>query len=166
MRRIATPAPPTGLRRLAFRLPVLLFRAGLGGLFGGRLMLLTHIGRVSGKPRQVVIEAIEHDPATGAHIGPSGYGIRSDWYRNVVRTPEVVVRLGARPRPMTAEPLSPEEGVRLMARYGSRHPRLAGRLARFMGFEVDGGPADFEEVGRRIAFVRFVPRRPSEGRSR
>ncbi|MCG5217036.1 nitroreductase family deazaflavin-dependent oxidoreductase [Streptosporangium sp. KLBMP 9127] len=158
METAATPPPPSGLRRLAFRLPILLYRAHAGRLLGGRFMLLTHTGRVTGKPRQVVIEVIEHDPVDGSYVVPSGYGSRSDWYRNILRTPEVLVQVGSRVRPMTAIPLPPETGAHVMARYGRRHPRFGKRLARFMGFLVDGSETDYQEVGRRIAFVRFVAR--------
>lgn len=158
MRVVATPPPPSGLRRLLFRLPVHLYRLRLGWLLGGRFMLLTHTGRVSGKARQVVIEAIAHDPADGSRVGPSGYGKRSDWLRNVLATPEVIVQVGTRAMPMTARPLSSEEGADLMAAYARRSPRVARRLARFMGFLVDGSESDFREVGSHIVFVRFTPR--------
>ncbi|MGH3504750.1 MAG: nitroreductase family deazaflavin-dependent oxidoreductase [Nocardioidaceae bacterium] len=158
MRTITPPAPPTGLRRLLFRLPINLYRAHLGWLLAGRFMLLTHTGRVTGKPRQVVIEAIDHDPAEGSYVGPSSYGQRSDWYRNILATPDVTVQVGSHAMPMTAAPLGPDESAELMARYGGKHPRLGKRLARFMGFLVDGSMADYREVGRRIQFVRFRPR--------
>ncbi|MGW0229851.1 nitroreductase family deazaflavin-dependent oxidoreductase [Actinopolymorpha singaporensis] len=158
MKVLDTPQPPSGLRRLFFRLPVHLYRAHLGRLLGGRFMLLTHTGRVSGRPRQVVIEAIEHDPRDGSYVGPSGYGRRSDWYRNVLVNPDVTVQVGGCVRAMTAAPLPPAEGGELMARYAARYPRLAPRLARFMGFEVDGSQGDYRAVGERISFVRFTPR--------
>lgn len=158
MEVIATPPPPSGIRRLLFRVPVHLYRLRLGWLLAGRFMLLTHTGRISGRPRQVVIEAIAHDPRDGGYVGPSGYGRRSDWFRNILATPEVTVQVGSRAMPMTARPLGPEEGAELMAAYARRSPRVARRLARFMGFLVDGSEADFREVGRRIVFVRFTPR--------
>lgn len=121
-------------------------------------MLLTHTGRVSGEPRQAVIEVVGHDAASGGHIAAAGYGRRSDWYRNILKTPEVTVQVGNRARPMTARPLSEDEGADLMARYALRNPRIARRLAKLMGFLVDGSESDFREVGRRIPFVRFTPR--------
>lgn len=158
MEIIATPPPPSGIRRSLFRLPILLYRLRLGWLLRGRFMLITHLGRVSGKPRQTVIEAIDHDPADGSYIGPSGYGRRSDWYRNILKTPEITIQVGSRRIPVTAVPLTADEGSEVMARYCARHPRLGRRLSRFLGFLVDGSDADFREVGRHITFVRFVPR--------
>ncbi|MFE3181054.1 hypothetical protein ACFXKR_09165 [Streptomyces violascens] len=50
------PRPPVGRRRTLSRLPVHLYRLGLGPLFGKRLLLLIHTGRVSGRARKVVVE--------------------------------------------------------------------------------------------------------------
>jgi hypothetical protein len=47
-------AMPHGLTRLAFRLPIWLYRLRLGWLLGDRLLLLTHIGRTSGQRRDRV----------------------------------------------------------------------------------------------------------------
>jgi hypothetical protein len=53
--------PPSGLRRALLRAPIWLYRAGLGGLLGRRVLLLTHIGRSTGRARQVVLEVAARD---------------------------------------------------------------------------------------------------------
>ena len=160
MRRTRTPAPPAGWRRLAFRLPIHLYRAHLGWLLGGRFVLLTHTGRSSGRRREVVLEVVSRDRATGEVWVASGFGPRADWYRNVLAHPEVRFQVGRRSRAGRAHPLPTEDGAALMARYAGAHPRAARALCRFMGFEVDGSAEDFHEVGRHIPFVRLAPRRP------
>ncbi|SDQ55402.1 nitroreductase family deazaflavin-dependent oxidoreductase [Thermostaphylospora chromogena] len=153
MKIIGTPSPPRGLRRLLWRLPIRLYRLGLGRLFGHRLMLLTHVGRVSGRPRQAVVEVVER--GADHYIVASGFGTRSDWYRNVRAHPEVTIETGGRRMAATAVVLSAAEGGGIMARYAARHPRTARRLCRIMGFAVDGSAADYRAVGERIPFVRF-----------
>ncbi len=159
MRIINTPPPPTGLRRWLFRLPIHLYRMGLGPLFGQRFMLLTHIGRVSGRRRHIVIEVVHHDGPD--YIAASGYGTRSDWYRNVLAHPDVTIQIGNRTIPVTATPLSTDEGERIMGHYAMRHPTAARQLCRLMGFAVDGSEADFREVGRHIPFLKFTARTTS-----
>ncbi|GAA5049281.1 deazaflavin-dependent oxidoreductase (nitroreductase family) [Thermocatellispora tengchongensis] len=155
MRVADTPRPPTGFRRLVWRLPILLYRVGLDRLLGERVMLLTHTGRVSGRPRQAVIEVVAR---TGdGYVAASGFGPRADWYRNLMKTPEAVVRVGGRVVPVVARPLTGAEGGRIMERYAARHPRAARRLCRVMGFAVDGGVADCRAVGERVPFVCFTP---------
>ena len=119
-------------------------------------MLLHHIGRVSGTSRRVVLEVVEHDRANGSYVVASGFGARADWYRNVLAHPQVRIQVGWRTMPARAEPLTPEDGGDLMARYAPRHPWIAARLVRFMGFEVDGSASDYREVGQAIPFLRLV----------
>ncbi|NUP62101.1 MAG: nitroreductase family deazaflavin-dependent oxidoreductase [Nonomuraea sp.] len=155
MEIVKRPGPPTGLRRRLWRLPILLYRLGLGPLLGHRVMLLTHLGRVSGLPRRAVIEVVLHD--AHGYVAASGFGPRADWYRNVLAHPEVTVQVGGRVHRVTATPLTTDEGAEIMAAYAPRHPAAARRLCTIMGFAVDGSVADYREVGRHIPFVRFTP---------
>ncbi|MGR3939677.1 nitroreductase family deazaflavin-dependent oxidoreductase [Streptomyces sp. BRA346] len=160
VRRTRVP-PPSGLRRVAFRVPVLLYRRHLGWLLGGRMLLLTHTGRTSGLPRQVVLEVTGRDPETGAYHLASGFGPGAQWYRNIQRTPHVTVQVGRRRMSAVAEPLGPEESGRLMAAYALRHPRLARGLMRMCGLETDGSAEDYHRIGRtHIPFVRVLPDQP------
>ncbi|WP_433229149.1 nitroreductase family deazaflavin-dependent oxidoreductase [Actinomadura formosensis] len=156
MEIIDRPAPPTGLRRLLWRLPIRLYRMGLGPLLGRRIMLLTHTGRVSGRPRQVVIEVVQKDGH--GYVAASGFGPRADWYRNVMANPEVTLQIAGKRIQATAAPIATGEGAEIMARYAPRHPVAARQLCKLMGFAVDGSVEDYRQVGRHIPFVRFTPR--------
>jgi deazaflavin-dependent oxidoreductase (nitroreductase family) len=158
VRIIKNVQPPTGLSRLLFRIPIHVYRLGLGWLLGSRLLLLNHVGRVSGKPRQVVLEVVAHDRTDGSYVVASGWGPSATWYRNILHTPTVTIQVGTRKRRVKAVPLSRDEGAGIFADYASRH-RMAAKylLPRLMGFSVDGSEADFRAVGERMPFVRFVP---------
>jgi deazaflavin-dependent oxidoreductase (nitroreductase family) len=158
METVKEPRPPVGLRRVLYRLPIGLYRVGLGWLFGHRFMLVNHTGRVTGRQRRVVVEVVNHDATDGGYVAASGFGPGAAWYRNLLHTPEVTIQVGTRTIPVTATPLPPDEGAELMARYATRHPRAATQLCRVMGYAVDGSEADFRAVGRRVPFVRFVAR--------
>ncbi|MEV5946158.1 nitroreductase/quinone reductase family protein [Streptomyces sp. NPDC051993] len=99
----ATPSP-TGWRRVIARAPITLYRWHLGQLLGGRLLLLTHTGRTSGQPRQVVLEITGRDPATGAYHLASGFGPESQWYRNIQQTPGSPSRSAATAAPRPPAP--------------------------------------------------------------
>lgn len=86
MKKIQKPKPPTGFQRLLWRLPITLFRAHLGFLVTKRIMLLTHTGRASGRPRQAALEVVEHGD-DGSIVAASGFGRAADWYKNVRKTP-------------------------------------------------------------------------------
>jgi deazaflavin-dependent oxidoreductase (nitroreductase family) len=157
MKIVKNIRPPEGLTRFLFRVPIRLYRLRLGWLFGSRLLLLNHTGRVSGKPRQTVLEVAERDG--DSYVVASGWGPNAAWYRNLLRDPDVSIEVGTRKIAVTAAPLDREEGAEVFVRYASRH-RAAAKylLPRMLGFSVDGSDEDFREVGRNLPFVRFVPR--------
>jgi hypothetical protein len=65
---------PTGALRLAFRLPVYLYRLGLGRLLGHRFLLLTHRGRRSGRVYQTALEVVRYEPSSREVVAASGWG--------------------------------------------------------------------------------------------
>ncbi|WP_405956608.1 nitroreductase family deazaflavin-dependent oxidoreductase [Streptomyces phaeochromogenes] len=149
------PQLPSGWRRLAVRLPILLFRAGLGSLFGKRLVLLHHIGRVSGLDRMVVLEVVSYDPTGPSWTVASGFGPKADWYQNLRAQPKTLIQFGNRLCAVTGHFLTPDEGADIMTGYARRHPRTARRLCAYMGLPVDGGEASYRDAGRAIPFVRL-----------
>ena len=147
------PAPPTGWKRLAARLPIGLYRIGLGPLFGRRLLLLIHTGRVSGASRTVVLEVVEAD--SRSWVVASGFGTVARWYRNLQHTPKATIQVGRHYHAVTARFLPSEDGGRIMARYAQSHPRLAARLCAYMGLPADGTTTGYRYAGTRIPFVRL-----------
>lgn len=143
------------LGRLLFRLPILLYRARLGPLLGGRLMLIEHIGRRSGRTRRTVVEVVEHRRADDSYVVASGFGPNAHWYRNLRAHPRAVIQVGRRTLTVRATPLTAAEGGKIMAGYARRHPFAARQLSRLMGHPVVDG--DYRAVGERVPFLRLVP---------
>jgi F420H(2)-dependent quinone reductase len=81
--KLSDTKPPRGVLRWLLRLPIWLYRLRMGRLLGNRFLMLTHIGRKSGQPRQSVLEVVGHDEATGIYIIASGWGEQADWLRNI-----------------------------------------------------------------------------------
>lgn len=153
------PEPLTGWKRSAARLPIHIFRMGLGPLFRGRLLLLIHTGRLTGEPRRTALEVVEAGRSADgrrAWTVASGFGPSADWYRNLQQTPQAVVQLGRGYRTVSAHFLQADEGGELMARYAPRHPKAARKLCAFMGFAVDGSVEGYRRAGEAIPFVRLV----------
>lgn len=83
-----------GLLRLQHRLPIHVYRLGLGWTLGHRFLLLTHRGRRTGLPRQAMLEVIHYDPRTQESTVLAALGERADWYRNIQAGPAIEVRTG------------------------------------------------------------------------
>lgn len=151
--------PPRGFSRLLYRLPIWFYRWHLGWLMGGRFMLLNHVGRKSGLPRQAVVEVAEYDATKNLYLVASGFGPKSDWYRNVLQTPDVTIQVGRRRLAVTAVPLSAQASGEAMVRYSRRYPRAARTLVRVLGFQLTGDEAGYRQLAQQhIPFVAFCPR--------
>ena len=88
-----------------------------------------------------------------------GYLLIATWYRNILHRPQVSVQVGRRTIPVTAVPLTAEEGAEIFAQYAARHRAAATYLLpRLMGFSVDGSEGDFRAVGQQMPFVRLATR--------
>lgn len=152
------PKLPSGLSRLLFRLPIYLYKLRLGWLLGGRFLLLNHIGRKSGQPRQAVVEVVRHDPASDTYIIASGFGEKAQWFQNLMQTPDVTIQVGRRKLAVHARRLSPDESADEMAGYARRNGRAARSLSGFMGFEVDGSEEGYRQLGGQLPFVALEKR--------
>ncbi len=145
--------PPRGLAAIPWRLPIWLYRLHLGWLLRERFLLLTHIGRKSGLPRQAVLEVIHHDPQTRTWCVASGFGEKSQWFRNVMKTPQVSIQVGRRKMTAEARRLSLEEAERILQRYAGEHPVALRELTRLMGTPYDGSPESLRRMAEQIPVV-------------
>jgi deazaflavin-dependent oxidoreductase (nitroreductase family) len=149
---------PAGALRVAFRLPIYLYRLNLGWLLGHRFLLLVHRGRKSGLLRETVLEVLLHDPATRESVVLSAWGERADWYRNVGATPALEVRTGGQRYVPEQRFLAPEENHTVICDYGRRHPLAFRVFARVLGYPLDGTEAARREVACSLRLVAFRPR--------
>jgi deazaflavin-dependent oxidoreductase (nitroreductase family) len=78
--------------RLAFRLPIYLYRLDLGWLLGHRFLLLVHRGRKTGLPHQTVLEVVLYDPSSRESVVVSAWGEDADWYRNIQKCPAIEIK--------------------------------------------------------------------------
>ena len=148
-------APPKGFSRLLWRAPIWFYKVGLGWLFGKRFLLLNHIGRKSGKARQAVLEVVRYDKETNTYYVASGFGEKSDWYQNVMHTPDVTIQVGGKRYTTRAMRLPLEEAEEEMLSYGRHHPTAIKNLAGLLGYPVDGTEASLRKLGGLLPIIAF-----------
>lgn len=92
----STEAYRQGFKRYLNPFMLTLWRLGLGKVinaspeYGGRLMVLTHIGRKSGIRRH---QPLNYAIVDGEIYCTAGFGAVSDWYKNILANPNVEVWL-------------------------------------------------------------------------
>ena len=149
---------PSGTLKLAFRLPIYLYRLNLGWLLGHRVLLLLHQGRSSGLLRETALEAILYYPATKESVVLSAWGEKADWYHNIKATPALEVRTGGERYVPGQRFLAPDENHAMLADYRRRHPLAFRIFARVFGYPLSGTEAMRREFAASLRLVTFRPR--------
>ncbi len=155
--KIRDVQPPRGVARTLYRLPISLFHLHLGWLLMGHFLLLTHIGRKSGLPRQTILEVLLHDRAKDVYYVMAGWGERSDWVKNIEKMPQVQISVGHRHVRALARRLPPEEAESKVIAYGRQHPHLIRSLPRLLGYRTDGTEEDLRALAWLGIVVAFDP---------
>lgn len=139
-----------------FKLPVLQYRLGMGWMIGKYVLLLTTTGRRTGKPRQTALEYI-HDEAGDRYRVAAGWGGHTDWYRNLLKDPNVLVQVGNRTFAAVAERACDEEVAEYMMAVSERHPRMDRVWNRWSDKPVDGTVESYIRAARSFPSVWLTP---------
>lgn len=149
---------PPAILKLAFKIPTLVYRAGLGRVMGRRFLLLVHRGRRSGLERRVVLEVIHYKAEPPLVAVLSGWGERSQWFRNIQASPPRAVWIGGE---RWVEPefavLEPDEVVEVVEEYRRDHGFLMWTLDRFFGWPWGATAEQRRELARDLTVVLFSP---------
>lgn len=94
---------PNAFRKWFFKSPVSMYRGPMADIMSKRcVMMLTTIGRKSGLPRT---NGVSYMPLGDNYIIFAGWGIQSDWYKNLLANPEVTIQVGNKTIKATARPV-------------------------------------------------------------
>ena len=93
--------PLFGLRRqpgrlalALMRMPRVLYRRGSGWMLGRTFLLITHVGRKTGRRRETVVMALAYDRATREAVVCSAWGPDAEWVRNLRAHPALQIQIG------------------------------------------------------------------------
>jgi deazaflavin-dependent oxidoreductase (nitroreductase family) len=150
------PKPPAFISPF-FKLPLVLYRLDLGWMMGKRFMVVTHVGRRSGKVYQSVLAVVGFDPKTSGIKAVSPWS-SSNWFRNIQATPALEVQTaGVRYVPVQRF-LSPEEIASSFVEFRREHPIFSRMVARIPGWNIDSTYDEFLELARSLRGVAFEPK--------
>ncbi len=116
------PLRPGWVRSRAAKWPKLLYRLGLGSFLARQVMILTTRGRVTGRARQTPLWYVREGDIIYCF---SGWGPSSDWYKNLVADPEVLIQVGNKSWPTRGVFIQElPERERLLHRFSDKYGRL------------------------------------------
>jgi deazaflavin-dependent oxidoreductase (nitroreductase family) len=149
--------------RWLVKAPVVLYDVRAGWLLDHRFLLLRHRGRRSHRLYSTVLEVVAWRPATREAVVVSGFGHRSEWYRNVLAGQAVQVQVARLRFVPAVRPLGVEEAVGVLADYERRNrlaaPLVRAVLSKLAGFRYDGSDAARRRVVDALPMVAFRPAR-------
>ena len=147
---------PSGLFKYILKAPQWLFRLKLGFLMGDRFVMITHVGRKSGKSYRTPLEVVVHDTESEEYFVCSGTGPNADWYRNISASPASEIQVRNTTWVPEQRMLEPAEAAARFAEYEQAHANTAVKLLNSMGQSYDGTDADRVRMMANIPMVSFA----------
>jgi deazaflavin-dependent oxidoreductase (nitroreductase family) len=145
------PYPSNPFMKRLFKLPILFYRLGMGWFVGRIFMVITTIGRKSGQPRRTAIEFHEFK---GRKYIFSGWGTRTDWYRNIEANPHITIQTWHSAESVLAHRLTSDAELTEAFEFAMSNPTMR-MVMRFV--DSDLTLEQFLAQKDRFTFVTFDP---------
>lgn len=137
-----------------------LWRLRLGWLAGHALLVVTNVGRRTGKTRRTVLYVQRYEPHTREATVISVWG-ESQWLRNIRRRPASRIEIALQRYVPEQRFLTTEEIFELEKRFRRRHPIIAWSQAKLMGWPWPATDDQLRELSARMRAVAFRPTHPA-----
>ena len=150
---------PNALQKFFFKFPVWFAKIGFGGwekLIGAEWMLITTVGRKSGKPRETMVDVMDYDAAADTYYIEAAYGDRADWYKNMQAHPVFEARVGRRKFQATAAPLSNEGAGEMMVLFFRKKPAYTRSVMAMVGMKFEGED-ELRALGSKLTLLAVNP---------
>jgi len=135
--------------------PRIAYALGLGRFLGRFVLLLTTVGRKSGRRR---VTPLAYDELDGTYYVASARGAGADWLRNIQADPSVHVRVGGRQWDGRAEVVTdPLRIADYLQRQLERNPWLFGAILRSEGLPSRPSRQDLERLAPKRPMVAIRP---------
>lgn len=144
------------------RAPVRLYHWHLGWLLGKRFVLLTHVGRRTGLPRQSVLEVVQYRKEGPEVVVANGFGPNSDWVRNIEARGGEEVTVGSQHFAASHRFLGEEEAAEVIKDYEYRNrfiaPVVRAGFSWLLGWRYSASESDRRRLVKQLPLIAFRPR--------
>lgn len=136
------------IRRLNRRM---LSNYGPNSKAASRVLVLTTLGRKSGKPRST---PLQFEEVEGVYYVTSARGVQADWFRNLVACPQVEVRIGSKHFSTHGEQITdPGQIADFLEQRIQKHPHFMSVMLYLEGLPRKYTRIDLEKFAQRLAIV-------------
>jgi deazaflavin-dependent oxidoreductase (nitroreductase family) len=131
------------------------YALGMGTLQGKLVLLLTTMGRKSGKPR---VTPLQFEEVDGLFVVSSARGIKADWVKNIQANPEVSMRVkNCCYRGLAKVVTNTARVADFLELRLSRHPKMVGAIMRLEGLSSKPTRAQLKAYAAGRAIVIICP---------
>lgn len=134
----------------------LLWLLRLGWVAGHSLLVLTHVGRRTGKEYRTVLYVQRYDRDTREATVVSVWG-ESQWFRNIRAHPATRIEIGLQRYAPVQRFLSAEEVFQIEKRFRRRHRIIAWGQAKLMRWAWPATDDQLREISSHLRGVTFSP---------
>ncbi len=135
--------------------PQFFYAIGFGRLLGKFVLLLTTIGRSTGKPR---VTPLQYEIIDGRIYLGSSFGKRADWVKNILKNPQVLVQL--KDKKFTGIATIIDDSAKIVAFLKirlERHPKMIGRILRAEGLTIPPSLEELESYAKGMVIAVIEP---------
>ena len=150
---------PGKLQKIFFKVPVWLHKMGFGGwerLIGAQWMLITHIGRKSGRQYDSMVDVMDYDKVTDTYYIEAAYGARADWFKNIQASPNFSARVGRRKFLAHATLLSNENTADMLVKFYREKPAYTRSVMAMVGIKFNG-EEDLRTIAPELMLLAIHP---------
>lgn len=150
---------PGALLKFFFKVPLWVHKIGFGGwerLIGAQWMLITTIGRKTGKRREAMVDVMDHDKANDIYYIEAAYGTRADWYRNMQSNPIFEAQVGRRKFKARAGALSNNGAGEMLVQFYRNKPAYTRSVMAMAGMKFKD-ENELRELGKNLMLLAVKP---------
>jgi deazaflavin-dependent oxidoreductase (nitroreductase family) len=147
---------PRGVLKVFLGAPLILSRLGLSRLLGNRFVIITHLGRRTGRVYRTPVEVVRYEPVARAWTVAAAWGSPPAWYLNISARPALAIEAAGHllPRP-EQQTLHSSDAARVLGEYVVKHRVAARVIARLLGWPSPASPGSIETITSVVPLVRF-----------
>lgn len=150
---------PGKFLKFFFKVPIWMYKIGFGGFerwFGAQWMLITHIGRKTGKRYESMVDVMDYDKTTDTYYVEAAYGARADWYKNIQSSAVFEARVGRRKFKACAGALSTEGASDMLVQFYRSKPAYTRSVMAMAGVKFKD-ENDLRELGKKVTLLAVKP---------
>lgn len=138
-----------------WRLPLWVYRWGLGCFVGEHLLLLSVDGNAEGEQHRVLLDVIGKEPDGSAYYAVSTHEESAPWYQTLLANPQATIVVGRRRYRARAVRLPFEDALGWLRGVAWEQPLAFHDFVKMACLPEDDGEAGLEAAARRLLVFKF-----------